>query len=96
MTQEEIITFLKTNKSFFQKSFGVKSIGLFGSYARDNFNHESDIDILVELKEQKYDLWFSIKNYLENALHKNVDVITTGTHLRKQFLDTINKDLIYV
>ena len=96
MTQQKIINFLKDNKIFFQQNFGLKSIGLFGSYAKDNFNHESDIDILIELKEQKYDSWFGIKTYLENSLNKKVDVITKGDHLRKQFLETINNDLIYV
>jgi predicted nucleotidyltransferase len=96
MTQQEILYFLKNNKPFFEKNFGLKSIGLFGSYAKDNFNHESDIDILIELQEQKYDYWFAIKKFLETSLNKKVDVITTGSHLKKQFLDSINTHLIYV
>jgi predicted nucleotidyltransferase len=68
----------------------VRSIGLFGSYAKNNFNETSDIDILVDLKEQKYDSWVSLKLFLEKAWNKHVDIITAGSHLRKQFLDTIS------
>jgi len=35
MTKIEVITFLKTQKSFLYTNFGVIKIGLFGSYARD-------------------------------------------------------------
>ncbi|HEY6977132.1 MAG TPA: nucleotidyltransferase domain-containing protein [Chitinophagaceae bacterium] len=96
MTQKKILNFLQQNKPYFQQHFGVRSIGLFGSYAKNDFNETSDIDILVDLKEQKYDSWVSLKLYLEKAWNKHVDIITAGNHLRQQFLDTIHKEIIYV
>ena len=74
----------------------MEKIGIFGSYAKNNFSESSDIDVLIELREQKYDFWVSVKLYLEKLLGKPVDLIATGSHLRAGFLKTINKDIIYV
>ena len=39
---------IKELKPVLEKKYKVKSIGLFGSFARDEANEDSDIDILVE------------------------------------------------
>ena len=58
MEKAKILSYLKENKERFRDVYGVFSMALFGSYARD----ESDIDLLVEMlskmssfKAQKYD-----------------------------------------
>jgi len=96
MTQAQIIDLLKQNSILIREKYGVVSIGIFGSYARNNFKHESDIDFLVEFKEQKYDFWVSLKMFLEKLLDKPVDIVTTGKHLRKSFLHNVHKEIIYV
>lgn len=96
MTQVQILDFLQKNKTYMETQFGVKKIGLFGSYARNDFKNDSDIDFLVDLKEQKYDFWVSLKIYLEKAFNKKVDVITNGKFIRQSFLETIKKEIIYV
>ena len=96
ISQSEIIKLIAENKPFLKNKFGVEKIGIFGSYAKNNFSESSDIDVLIELREQKYDFWVSVKLYLEKLLGKPVDLIATGSHLRKGFLTTINKDIIYV
>uniref|UniRef100_UPI0025FB3F44 nucleotidyltransferase family protein n=1 Tax=Sulfurovum sp. TaxID=1969726 RepID=UPI0025FB3F44 len=70
MTKEEILTFLRDEKEFLAQNYGVTSIGLFGSYARDEAREDSDIDIAVELKsEKKFMNFFNLKYYLEDNLH---------------------------
>jgi len=96
ISQSEIIKRIAENKPFLKTKFGVEKIGIFGSYAKNNFSESSDIDVLIELREQKYDFWVYVKLYLEKLLGKPVDLIATGSNLRKGFLTTINKDIIYV
>ncbi len=45
MTKETILNYLKTHKQNFQKKYGIVTLGLYGSYARDSATKDSDIDI---------------------------------------------------
>ena len=49
MTKDEILNFLRDKRAFLAERYGVLSIGLFGSYARDEARDSSDIDIAVEI-----------------------------------------------
>jgi len=95
MNKDYIISFLRENKPFLRDHFGVKSIALFGSQAKGNQKGGSDIDLLVELTEPRFQYLMGCILYLEEKLGGKVDVIRKGPHLRKQFLDSIEKDLIY-
>lgn len=95
-TQSEIIEFLKSKRQYLEQHFGVKKIGLFGSYARRGRVNKGDIDILVELKEPKYTYWAGLKIYLEENFDNNIDLITKASHLSQRFLNRIKKDIIYV
>jgi len=59
------------------KKFGVKRIGLFGSYAINKQKSKSDIDLLVEFKKGKktFDNYMDLKFYLENLFDCNVDLV---------------------
>ncbi len=83
------------------RKFGVKRIGLFGSYARDEQNEESDVDLVVEFEEGKatLDNFLGLAEYLEGLLGRRVDLITVEglrhiriTHVRKE----IERSVIYV
>lgn len=71
------------------------SIGLFGSYAKNTAVNDSDIDILVELNSPDYNSMVEILTLLENDLKKKVDLIRVGPHLRKPFLHSIEKEVLY-
>lgn len=45
---EVVRTFLEKNKALLKKRFGIKNIGIFGSFARGEAKKSSDIDLLVE------------------------------------------------
>ena len=42
------MTILKEKKAYLQKRYPISELGIFGSYARGDFNEKSDIDILVD------------------------------------------------
>jgi predicted nucleotidyltransferase len=60
------------------RSFGVKSIGLFGSFVRMQSSPESDIDILVEFETGKrnYDNFIDTCFLLEDLLGRKVELVT--------------------
>ena len=96
MTKNEILTFLRDKKEFLTQNYGVTSIGLFGSYARDEAREDSDIDIAVEMKkENKFMNFFNLKYYLEDNLHKSIDMGIESV-LKPVAKEYINKDIIYV
>lgn len=57
----------------------VKSLYLFGSFARDEFTDQSDIDLIVELLDTdpiKYaDNYFNLKNQLNQLLKRHIDLL---------------------
>ncbi|MFZ4106605.1 nucleotidyltransferase family protein [Flavobacterium sp.] len=96
MKKEEILNVLKNDKQFLKDNFGVERIALFGSYAKESENTESDVDFLVEFKKPSYDYLSGLYEYLESKLNSKIDIVRKGPHLSKRFLNTIEKDLIYV
>lgn len=95
LTKETILNTLRLHKPYFEKELGVVRIGLFGSYAKDLQQSDSDVDILVELKEPDYKSLFSILILLEQQLNSKIDLIRTGPHLREKFMNTVEKEIIY-
>lgn len=71
------------------KKYGVKKAALFGSYARGDFDDQSDVDILIERPESMGLSFISLKHDLEDQLHKKVDLVTYGglnPHLKNDIL----------
>lgn len=92
----EVLEFLKSKKTYLKEHYGVINIGLFGSFSRKDNQTNSDIDILVELKEQKFSFWANLKIYLEEKLNSEIDLIIKAPYLKKRFLDRIEKEIKYV
>ncbi len=98
ITKEEILIFLKKNKSLFKKNYNVTKIGLFGSYARNEYTEKSDIDILIELDSHTNDIFEKkqeLRKYLEENLHKNVD-ICREKYIKPYVKKEILKEAVYV
>lgn len=61
------------------KAFGVKELGLFGSFKRDTKIHaNSDIDFLIKFEQGKknYDNFIGLAFYLEELLGRKVELVT--------------------
>ena len=97
-TKGEILDFLALNKDYFREKFGIIKIGLFGSYARDEQVDGSDIDLIVEFKNNTphlYDQKNELKDYIRSSFNINVD-IAREKYLKPYFKKTILKETIYV
>ena len=49
-TLREITSTIRKNRKELKQDYGLLKIGIFGSYARDEQDKNSDIDILVEIR----------------------------------------------
>jgi uncharacterized protein len=96
MTEKEILDILKKEKRYLQENFGLLSIGLFGSYSKGKQGPDSDIDLLVELSEPRFDFLSGIQIYLEDRIGKRVEVIRKRNDITKRFLSRIEKSIHYV
>ncbi len=76
LTKEKIIDILSENGSYLASEYGVKKIGLFGSYAKDTPTESSDIDLVVEFEHPIGFRFIELSEYLETILGKRVDILT--------------------
>lgn len=76
LTKERITETLREKRSFLASEYGVKRIGLFGSYAKGLATEASDIDILVEFERPIGFRFIEFAEYLESLLGKPVEVVT--------------------
>ena len=83
------------------KAHKVKSLYAFGSVLTDNFNNESDIDLIVEFTnmevEDYADNYFDFKFSLQEILKRPVDLLEEKAIKNPYFLQNINqqRQLVY-
>lgn len=77
LSQQEILNELSKNVGIWKEKYGVKRIGLFGSFARKEQNEFSDIDVVVEFVDTalSFDNYMDLKITLEDHFQKPVDLV---------------------
>jgi len=95
MTGQEILELLRREKPFLRRKFGVLSIGHFGSYVKDTQGPESDVDLLIELTEPRFDFLAGLQIYLENKIGKPVELIRKRPGLSERILKRITSQIHY-
>ena len=96
MTQAKTLALLSQHKPELQRRFGVRSLALFGSRAREQAHAESDIDVLVEFDGPAASArYFGLQFFLEDLLGGPVDLVTRQA-LRPQLRPFIERDAIHV
>lgn len=94
---EDIEAILRKHKEELRERFGVRSIAIFGSYARGEETELSDVDILVEFERPVGWEIVDLRDYLEELLGLPVDLITKNAAMsRKGLWEHIREDLVYV
>jgi len=76
-SKEDILKTMKKELPYLKEKFKVKSIGIFGSYARGEQTKTSDIDMLVEFDAPVgFFKFIDLENYLSKKLRVKVDLVT--------------------
>lgn len=96
MKQDAVLQILKQKKSEMITQFGVKSLLLFGSVARNETTTASDVDLLVEFNRPVgYFGLFALQDYLEKLLGCPVDLGTLDS-LKPYIRERVIGELIRV
>ncbi|MCH9739475.1 MAG: nucleotidyltransferase domain-containing protein [Epsilonproteobacteria bacterium] len=96
LDKDELLLQIKKLKPALQDKFGINKLALFGSYSKNTYNENSDIDIVILDMQRKNLLTISkAQLFLEEMLNKKVDIGLFDS-LRPLIRNSIKKDLIHV
>lgn len=79
-----------------QLTYGIKSLGVFGSFVREEATESSDLDVLVEFEEAPtFRKYMDLKFFLEDLFGRKVDLVIPAD-IKPQIREQILKEVIYV
>ena len=96
MSRKECIDILKTCSETLRRKYGITSLCLFGSTARDEQKDDSDVDVFVETLTPNPFLLMEAKEYLEKSTGRSVDVIRNHRNLNPRLRKRIERDGVAV
>ena len=96
MNLYDIINFIKNNKKFLKKQYGVEKIGIFGSYVKNNIKDDSDIDIAIEMAKESKTLhnFLELKRFLEMNLQREID-LGMESNLKQAIKKEVLNEIVY-
>ena len=76
-TKDQVLTLIRDHQKQIN-ALGVRRLGLFGSFVRDEQKSESDIDILVEFEpnQKSFDTFMQLAFLLEDLSGRRVELVT--------------------
>jgi predicted nucleotidyltransferase/plasmid maintenance system antidote protein VapI len=106
---EELITYKKSKTGFDRHQIikklreslindgRVKSAWIYGSFSRGTDKPDSDLDLMIEMKEGDFSMFdlLSISHTLEQQIQRKVDMIEKGT-MKDFAMKTADKDMIKI
>jgi hypothetical protein len=92
---QEIQTTLNRHKQHLFEAYPIQSMAIFGSYARNEQDADSDLDILVEFRETIGIRFIDLAEELENLTNTKVDLVSKKG-IKEKYFGAILSDLIYV
>jgi len=92
----EIIDLLKSHVQEIKACFGVKRIGLFGSFARGEQKESSDIDVLVEFEKPTFRNFMDLSFYLEDSSADRWILSSPSSLPQSRNFKLFNRSLFYV
>jgi len=92
----DTIALLREHEPEIKKRFGVRDIGIFGSFVRGEERPDSDVDVLVTFRkgEETFDNYMDCKFYLEDLFMRKVDLVMKGA-IKKRIRPYILKEVVY-
>ena len=96
MNRDEALNLLRAHKPVLAERFGVTSLALFGSFARDKVTDASDVDVLVEFgATPDWKTYFGAVSYLEAILGRPVDMAAIS-EVRKEIRPFVEREAVHV
>ncbi len=94
MTGDDILKKLEENRDTI-RGFGVRELGLFGSYARGEQTEDSDMDFLVQFERPTFKNYFGLKFFLEELFDCKVDLAFKDT-IKPRIRTAVLEETVYV
>lgn len=95
-SKAEYINLLQSVKEELKERYGIRSLRLFGSVARDEHVQSSDVDICVETETPNPFIIMDIKEFLENLFECSVDIVRFRQNMNPFLKQQIENEGIYV
>ena len=99
LTKEQVIRILRSELPYLVREYGVKRIGLFGSYVKGTQVEDSDVDVVVEFDKPIGLRFVEFGEYLGKQLGKKADILTSagikGIRLGN-VAESIRNQIVYV
>ncbi|MDX1956932.1 MAG: nucleotidyltransferase domain-containing protein [Leptospiraceae bacterium] len=98
ITRDEILNYLKENQDRFLNEYHIYKIGLFGSYARNEQKHNSDIDLIFEFDENAKHLFATkeaVRELIATQFSTGVD-LCREKYIKPYFKESILRDAIFI
>lgn len=92
----DALSVLRGCKSVLAQRYGVTSLGLFGSVARDQATENSDVDVVIRLSQPDLFAMVHIKDVLQQALGRRVDLVHYRERMNAFLKKRIDEDAVYV
>ena len=91
---QQILMKLKESKPYLRSKYGVKELAVFGSYARDEQEASSDVDILVTIDQPLGLEFVDLAIELETLLQQKVNLVSRGG-IKSRYFEENKRDLRY-
>jgi len=95
---DELKIILRVHKDELRDRYGIKELGIFGSYVRGEERKDSDLDLLAEFEDgAKIGLleFISVENYLSDLLGVKVELVEKSA-LKPRIGRLIMKEVVYL
>ena len=96
MDKSEVLQVLRKYFDEFGQEYGIQSLGVFGSVARDGATDESDVDVVVRLEKPNLFTLSGIRIDLEERVNCHVDLINDRERMNPFLKERILKEVCYV
>lgn len=95
-TRESILAKLRDFKERHGEEFGLRSIGIFGSFARDDAREDSDIDVVFDTSMPNLLRTSRMRLDLEDLFGRHVDVVRFREDMNPRLRERIRREAHYV
>lgn len=96
LSKDAVLQELRNLKPELEKKYGVTRIGIFGSLARNEARDDSDIDVVVEMREPNLFYMVHIKELLEQDFNRHIDIIRYREKMNTYLKARIDREALYV